>query len=274
MFAVSKQISLSSKSATMSNSSLNSSCYFEIANIFKRTDNVKLVMIGVSHCEIPVSLYVVNNTNNKLVLQLNNFYGSTGTNTTYTFVNGNYNATTFKTMLLSVMGNQWQLALNSTTGVYTLTNTSFSFIIRSSLSTCNKLIGFGTTTDYTSQYSPYSLLFPYPCNFLGTSRINIKSTTLLTDNLDSGRGGHSGAISTISNNAELFGIILYENTNNFRNIIYNDFLNSIDISITDENDNLLDFNGIHWYLTLQLDIFYDFSNIQNSNLSKLLLTNT
>jgi hypothetical protein len=266
MLSVSKQISLSSKSASINNAPLNSSCFFEIPNIFKRTDDVKLVTVGISHAEIPVSFYVVNNNNNKLVVSIS------GTNTTYTLTNGNYNATTFRTMLLSVMGNQWQLALNNSTGIFTLTNTSFSFIIRSSLSTCNKLMGFGKTTDYTSQYSPFSLLFPFPCNFLGTSRVNIKSMTLLTDNLDSTRGGHSQALATISNSSELFGVILYNNTNGFRNVIYNSFLNSIDISITDENDNLLDFNGIDWFITLQMDIFYDFSNLQNSNLTKLLTT--
>jgi hypothetical protein len=271
MFSVSKQISLSSKSASMSNAPLNSSCFFEIPNIFKRTDNIKLVMIGISHAEIPVSFYIVNDTNNNIIINRNN----TG-EITYTLTNGNYNGTTFKTMLLNTLGANWSCVLNTSTGKYTLTHSINSFYV-SYLSSCASLMGFykkGNQINYYSIYntttSSFDFLCPYACNLGGTSRINIKSTTLLNDNLDSIHGGHSGTLATISNNAELFGIILYNNTNNFRNVIYNDFLNAIDISITDDQDKLVNFNGVDWYLTIQLDIFYNSTDLQSSSLTKLL----
>jgi hypothetical protein len=36
-------------------------------------------------------------------------------------------------------------------------------------------------------------------------------------------------------------------------LISNDVIDNIDIQIVDENDNLLDFNGLDIFLTLQLD---------------------
>jgi hypothetical protein len=130
-------------------------------------------------------------------------------------------------------------------------------------------MGFNKNTNYHSQN--LSLTLPNPCNFLGTSRINIKSSVVQLDNLDSVSNGHSGNITSISNSAELYGIILYTNTNNFKNIIYNDFLNGIDINLTDENNILLDFNGVDWFLTIQIDEYLNYDELSNeTNLIKLM----
>jgi hypothetical protein len=130
-------------------------------------------------------------------------------------------------------------------------------------------MGFNKNTNYYSQN--LSLTLPNPCNFLGTSRINIKSSVLQLDNLDSVSNGHSGNIASISNSAELYGIILYSNPNNFKNIIYNDFLNGIDINLTDENNIPIDFNSVDWFLTLQIDEYLNPDEILNeTNLIKLM----
>jgi hypothetical protein len=270
MFNVSKQISLSSKTATTNNYPLNSKCYFEMPNMMKRTEDIKIVTLGISHCEIPVSFYIINNNNNSLILNINN-----GGETTYQFVNGNYNATTFQTMLLNILPANFSIYLNTSTGKFTLSNSLNAFYI-SRLSTCYNLLGLNknSTTDYYSIYNTittkFDIICPYPCNFLGTSRLSIKSTSIQTSNLDSNAGGHSSSLATISNTAELFGIILFNNNNNFKNVVYNDFLNGIDIGIYDENDNLVDMNGIHWTITLELNEYIDISNNLSPSLTKFM----
>jgi len=40
---------------------------------------------------------------------------------------------------------------------------------------------------------------------------------------------------------------------NFKNIIHNEDINYIDITATDEEDNIVNFNGIDVHLTIQVD---------------------
>jgi len=106
----SRQINLSSNSAMISNSPLNSVLTFATNGILKKEKEILYNLISVVHAEIPVSYYIVNATNNYLSMSTGN----------YTLSNGNYNATSFKTMLLSLLGLNWTLNLNTITGIYTL----------------------------------------------------------------------------------------------------------------------------------------------------------
>ena len=87
---VSRQINLSSNSAIISNSPLNSVLTFSTNGILKKEKEILYNLISVVHAEIPVSYYIVNETNNYLSLSTGN----------YTFTNGNYNATTFKNYVI------------------------------------------------------------------------------------------------------------------------------------------------------------------------------
>ena len=100
------------------------------------------------------------------------------------------------------------------------------------------------------------------------NRIKIKSQCISTNNLDSNSNGHSDLLCSIPVNASQYGLINYINYNNFKNIIYNTDITSLDISITDESDNIINFNGIDVHLTIQIDsIVEDFTN--DRDLSKL-----
>jgi hypothetical protein len=84
-------------------------------------------------------------------------------------------------------------------------------------------------------------------------RIKIKSDTLNTKNFDS-NSGVGNVLTTLGVNSGLTGVLYYLNQSNFRNVLLNNTIDNIDIKIVDENDNLLDFNGIDIYITLELDI--------------------
>ena len=239
----SKQVNLSSNSATISNFPSNSVLTFYLSNILKKEPDILYNTISLVHAEIPVSYYIINTTNNFLSITIS------GTTTNYTLLTGNYNATTFKTMLLTLLGAGWALTLSTTTGIFTLSYTS-NFTINTS-STCYTILGFVKNTSYTSTSN--NLIMPYQCNFLGVKRLKIKSNILGTSNIDSYNGGRSNILCTIPANNSSFGLIIYNNISQFRTIYPNSNLDYIDITITDELDNIINFNGIDIYLTLQID---------------------
>ena len=74
-----------------------------------------------------------------------------------------------------------------------------------------------------------------------------------TNNLDTGSGGHSSLLTTIPITDSLYSLVTYINFTGFKNIVHNQTLDSLDISLTDEDDNLIDFNGIDVFITLQID---------------------
>jgi len=150
------------------------------------------------------------------------------------------------------------MSLDVSTGKYTLTK-SGGFTILSS-TTCYKILGLQKDITYISTGS---LTFPYPCNFLGINRLKIKSSVFKTNNLDSNSNGHSDLLATIPVNVSQYSLISYNNLVNFKNIIVNKDINYIDITITDELDNIVNFNGIDIYITLQIDSIIE--NYDNDN---------
>jgi hypothetical protein len=104
----SKQINLSSASASIKNGSMNSSLYFSLQNILKKEQDIFYNLVSVIHAQIPVSFYIINSTNNGLRIKI-------GSNPSfpYNLRNGNYNASSFRTMLLSVLGAGLEVGLNS-----------------------------------------------------------------------------------------------------------------------------------------------------------------
>ena len=241
----SKQINLSSNSATTSNGSKNSVMLFNLNNILKKEQDIIYNLISIVHAEIPVSFYTVNATNNNIRIKI-----GTNPSNIYYFTNGNYNASTFKAMLLSILPTGFTLSLNTITGKFTLGYTT-SFSIGNS-STCYKLMGFIANTNYYSDGSN-NIVMPYCCNFMGINRLKIKSGIIQTNNLDSYSRGKSNMLCSIPVNNASGGLIVYNNISQFKSIFPNNNLDYIDISITDELDQEIDFNGVDIYITLQID---------------------
>lgn len=182
---------------------------------------------------------MINSTNNKLVLN----------NVTYTLTNGNYATSTIMTTISTLIPNTYSLTFNSATGKFKLINTTIDFNINSSC-TCYTILVLVAKTLYTS--TSKSFTFPNPANLYGIHRIKIKSNILHTRNFDR-NSGSGNILTTIGVTNGLTSVLYYLNQSNFRNIISNDVIDNTDIQIIDDNDNLLDFNGLDIYFTLQLD---------------------
>ena len=113
-----------------------------------------------------------------------------------------------------------------------------------------------TTISTLIDFSVLSVLTAsYPLNLLGAKQILIKSTQLSISSFDSKTLGINDTLACIVNGVAPFGLVQYEMTNELnKNLLINPNISTVDIRITDENDNLYDFNNINWTMTLCLTV--------------------
>ena len=67
----SRLISLNSKDATKLNGDYNSNCFFNIPNIVNHEDDIEFIECAVEDAEIPVSWFLINDTNDTLHYRYN-----------------------------------------------------------------------------------------------------------------------------------------------------------------------------------------------------------
>jgi hypothetical protein len=120
----------------------------------------------------------------------------------------------------------------------------------------------------------YNLIAPYPLNLLGIKLIEIKSTALNVSSFDSVNLNSSNNLVSIPSDTAPFNMISYVSNNSLDNhILRRRVLNGIDIVITDENNNFIDFHNIDWTITLCLSIIRDEELAISNDLKQLLSNN-
>jgi hypothetical protein len=205
--------------------------------------NIQNVYLSVLHCEVPNSFYIVNYTNNSIVIN----------NITYTLTRGNYSANSFITMLLALLPAGYVMLYNNTTNKYTMSYSS-NFTINCSNPNCkiNTVMGLGTT-DITS--SSFTLEFPYSVNFLPLPRLNFRSDAFKLTNFNQSDNS-SNVFMSLQNNAPQMGCINYQSSNSIKFSIEDKYITAFTISATDDFGNLINFNNVDWFITFQFDIEY------------------
>ena len=259
----SKQLHLSTQAdaGRLLNGEKRSCIEYYVPNFINHDDSVEYIQYSVQSAIIPVSFYTINDNHNRLDVSVNSV------TTTYTFPNGNYNATLFIAQFKTLLGATFNITLDSATSKFTITNTTNEFTL-----------GEDTTIDYIMGFSgnitssSLTLTMPRVCNFLSLPRINMRCgilsngvvaslTTTLIDN---------DVILSVPNNAVPNGQIVYTDGNNSVNIFRGDKLDTFTLCLTDDEGDYIDFNGVSSYFTFQFDIFRRylkkpdrFSNIVN-----------
>jgi hypothetical protein len=138
---------------------------------------------------------------------------------------------------------------NSITNKLTFSYSS-NFSLLSS-STCYSIIGFNKSTSYTSTNN---ILKSINCiNMHQIKCINIV-TNLSTYNINKAFQNNFSILSCIPVNSSPYSIIEYQNSNNYRCNLFMNELQTIKIKLVDEYENLINLNGCHFSLTLQLDV--------------------
>lgn len=238
----SQEVYLDSQYASVNSSSgKNSDLYFFLKTpIIVGNDHD--VVLRVDNFVCPVSFYIVNDTNNTLVTSLG----------TYTITRGNYNALTLRTELDNIT--PFTISYSSSSGKLSFTYmTNFTF---QATSTCFSILGFKEGSARTSTDS--SLTGDYPVNLSGTSLVYIDIPNLTTRNISSkNEGGFTTIIKSVVCDVPYGSILSYVNNTNAAVVLGEKYISYIYVRLLDDNYSLLDLNGQHF--TLTLEIFYYFN---------------
>jgi hypothetical protein len=252
----SRLINIDSDNADIyNNSNLRSDMVYFFKGLLTEDDDSLYSQISIQSAQFPVSFYVVNYSNNTLRYQYHNL-----PITTISFDVGNYNATSFIAQFHSKVVNQVSLTFDKLTGKYQI-NSNQNFTFYQQGSTCFRLLGLDLESDLVG-IAPYDQPAPFPCNFAGITRLKIVSEKLATYSRDSST--ITNVLATIPVNAPPFGILLYQNTSNFKAMLRERVIDFFDIRIYDDFNNLINFNGIEFGITLQIDIIRNYANMDTT----------
>ena len=219
----------------------------EPITIDSRNEELHLI---VETGELPYSFYnVSSNIDNDRIL-LN-------TSTTYTITNQNYDAVTLASTLTSDDAFPFSVTYNKYTMKYTFTNQAVSTqTINWSGSYANRLLGFPTGDESPDSVvaAGASVISTNVVDLASVHSLFVKSNTSASM-VFSTRSGFSQIIQKISIDQNS-GYIIYLNQNDNRQttVLYNsvDFL---DLKLTDQNDNLINFNGINYEISINFYIY-------------------
>ena len=256
---------LDSNNAVKNNGDFNSDVVFNFTGILTDDPNIKETHIAIQNAQIPMSFYNVNVYNNILQITYNSLPY------TITLTRGNYNSNTLITEITSQLAGQLitdiTITISSVTGIIKLVRSGgLNFTILST-GTINKTLGFATGTNYTSVAG--ILNAPFPLNLLGLLKLKIASLELSTYNFDSSVLGNLNIIATIPIEAGTFGLIQYDNFANIQSLINNKALDSFDLQIYGDDNNLVNFNGIDWNIVLLFSITRERKQVTNTQFSDI-----
>jgi hypothetical protein len=246
------------------NGSALSNGVYSIPNFVSKTDDIENIYVSVSHCEIPNSFYLINKHNN--TLHINSTY--------YYLPYGNYNVSSLITAMLLILPLTFSITYNTIYKKYTILNSSGNFSIDNNKSTITRIIGLGLTGTIvaTPFSSGYLVQLPNCVNFLPTPRVNIRSNKMKLQNFSS-YDSSSDILTSVQNNASQSGMITFINYTKARYKIDVESINDLDIRITDDSNNDLDFNGVDWYIAIKVDYEYKLNYVGKKDAFSKILEN-
>lgn len=240
------QIFLNSKTADKYLNGFTSNCIFYLPQFI--ISRMKNMYISVQSATIPYSFYNIDYFNDRLVYNVNG-----GSDITINIPQGNYNTTTLRTYLLSVMTG-FTITYSSLNNQFTFTHSTYDFTFKSS-STCMETIGFDEYVNHTS--TSRVLISSNSINLFTIRNIYIQSNNLMLNNINNSTPNNCTILASVPLTSGQFSVINYYNTNNVRSRIDNiRNFTQLNINLTDQDGDILDLNGCHFSLTLQIDFEY------------------
>lgn len=238
-------LSTQSSSGTLLNGDYKSKIDYIFKEVFVRDTTISHVVFSIPYVVIPNTYYIINENNNVFAYQLN------GVDKTVSFSYGNYNANNFINQFNTLVNDGFTITLDFVSSTYILTNTQ-PFTLYGEASTIDYVMGFN---DYdisgVLSNGVYTARLPRPCNFLPMPRIMMHCPQLCALNQQGDK--ITDVVLSIPNNAKLNSNIIY--SNEIKTLLRVEKIDKLTFYFTDENNNLLNFNGISSFWTLQIDIF-------------------
>lgn len=223
----------------------------EPITINSKTEQIHQIILSG---EIPSSFYNVSaDVKNDTIIY--------NTNSTFTLPNKNYDIHELIRVITADTNFPFSAVYDRFTMKITLTNTSGSTqVINWSNSNCNKVLGWDSTSVDESILSGATTTSPNVVDLATIHSLFVKSN-VSSNMVFSTRKGFSQTIQKVSVDVNS-GQIIYLNQNDSRqHTVLNSNVDAMDIRITDQNDNLVNFNDINYELTIGFFIY----PIHNSN---------
>lgn len=243
----SKLYVLSSLNASRKNGELNSDTLHFIEKINTAKD-VHHISVQILNASVPNSMYLINEHNDKL-----DIYGTEDTSS-ISLLHGDYNINSFLTMLRSRLPEVWSVSYDARLGKITIVNDSYPFTILKN-STAWKIMGLSRDDDMVAveDGEVWRLELPNRISFFPVQVINVKCSQLGVFNWN-GVDNSSDTVLSIVNDAPSNGQITYQNDS--LEYIVGQNVEYLNLRFTDPQNNLLDFNGNHWTMTLVFKFHY------------------
>jgi hypothetical protein len=239
------QIHLHSKDANSYNNNSFSDCNFYLPVMELPLQHT--IMLSVQSVIIPYTFYNINDSNNTLNYTQNNISSQV------IISKGNYNAINLATFLTASMPN-FTVKYNPIINKFSFTNNSNDFSFSTS-STCFTILGITN-----------SLLSSTGKIYISTNCVNLLSnmciciqSNLPTGNINTSKLSEGNVLCSFPVETPPYSLITYKNTNSFKTNLYSNTISYINIRIADHTNNLIDLNGCHFSMTLQIDVV-DFVN--------------
>lgn len=223
------------------NGTMFSKLRFEFPCFISRREGVNEVRIGTDHAMFPVSFYTINATN--CHLHIRDYY--LGEHLYIEVPHGNYTASQLCQTLMDALPT-FTITVNSINGKMSIVSNHEWKMFPDS--TIYPIIGANDDGGFEYAGEPGMIIeMPYPVNLFGINKLLIH-TNLPCKNRDS--NGQPFLLS-VNCDAPPFSQIVYDNATNDSCLMPLDFsADHLEIMITDEHGNLVDFNNIPWYMTL------------------------
>jgi len=228
------------------NGSLNSFFSFILKPAIGLSNNQNNLSIKLSTAELPYSFYTVNDYNNSFNIIEN------GVPRLITITKGSYDIFEFRDLIKSLLGVNFTVSVSINTGKMTIINSTLTTIGLNFISDAFKLLGFSNIT-----YSATGII--------GLSSPNVMSLFSITGiYLKSNLSGSSIYNTRLNNNtssilqliqieADPFNMINYRSTTDaFITILNINNIDQLTFRLTDQEDNLIDFNGVDFEFTLKV----------------------
>ena len=221
---------------------------FTLANpiIIPPQSKIKM-LIGVEAVSIPLSFYVFNESNN--IIKYSD--SAITTPTSYTIPPANYTINSLLTTINSIANIPFTITFVKATSKLKLTpNAVGNFTIVEVANSCYNLLGLETHTRVYTR----AVEFPFTINLVYTSGVSIAINNIENLNDEANPNTGSKKLLRIPITSSINTYLTFFNNQPFYSTINNKVLNFLDVSILDDDGNLLETNGNHYFhITFRVD---------------------
>jgi hypothetical protein len=197
------------------------------------------------------AFYNINSSNNNFYFSLNG--GGQNIETVYVLQIpiGNYTISSILSYLNSELNPDIVLTYVGSLFKISFTSASYTFMIRSGVNDCLRLLGFSESTTEANETVSRNLV-----NLAGTQVLYITLPNMHIQSNSSTSAVTSNILESI--NVDILGgsSKSFYNSSNIKYRIVDEFVSSIDVMIFDENNNLVDFNNTDWFMSISFIFSY------------------